>query len=332
MKQKIAVLLLCGTLSFLVSCEGDLPKDTIIYTMPSATTVTATTSNTSFNDVLTESTTITDVSSTSQTTTSVKNSHIDQTFSFKEEFDTKHHAVKITVISNKKVFVKYLRDETESIIMLEGEYIENYKYFSDRLDDGKLGIGSDYMESPLVIYIPVSKYESLKGTTLYIQGENYRDTNGKMNTASAAYTLNFDYESCYSREPLLMENEFLHKALTAYFNGEYSHHDLLDIEFLYIDYKNFDMESRIYLPPVITIGYSNGGEWITRSYNYSDFFDDIIENPSLMPSELLEDLSYFPAIQSVLLRDMDGDEKFDEIEKTLLPYKVTEDTWSDESQ
>ena len=332
MKQKITVLLLCGMLFFLVSCKEDLPKDAIIYTTPPATTVTVATSNTLLPDFSTESTDITDVNSTLQTTTQVQNPYVEQTFSFKEEFDTKHHAVKITIISNKKAFVKYLRDETEFIIMLEGEYIENYKYFSDRLDDGKLGIGNDYMESPIVIYLPVSKYEILKGKTLYIQGENYKDTNGKMNTASAAYTLNFDYETCYSTEPMRMKNEFLHKALTAYFDGEYSHHDLLDIEILYIDYKNFDTESRIYLPPVITIGYSNGGEWITKSYSYSDFFDDIIEKPSFMPSELLEDLSYFPTIQSVLLRDMEGDEKFDEIEKTLLPYKVTEDTWSDESQ
>lgn len=332
MKKRLGVFLVSVLIILIfTACEDEQPKDTINYTTPSIE-IGETTIDTSTNNSVTTLSDTTEAISTTQTTSSSLVSNIDQTFSFKEEFDTKHHAVKITVTSNKKVFIKYLRDETESIIMLECEYIENYKYFSDRLDDGKLGIGSDYMESPLVIYIPVSKYESLKGTTLYIQGENYRDTNGKMNTASAAYTLNFDYESCYSREPLLMENEFLHKALTAYFDGEYSHHDLLDIEILYIDYKNFDMESRIYLPPVITIGYSNGGEWITRSYNYSDFFDDIIENPSLMPSELLEDLSYFPAIQSVLLRDMDGDEKFDEIEKTLLPYKVTEDTWSDESQ
>ena len=317
-----------------------MPRDTIVYTTPPfiATEMETTTSldrtSTSLDrtSTFTKPTDVVSVIPTTEVTTHASIPFEGQTFSFTEEFLAKHHAVKITVASNKKAFVKYFRDAEEEglITMLEGEYIENYKYYSDRLDDGRLGIGNDYMESPIVICIPIGKYENLKGKTLCIQGETYRDATGKMNTASAVYTLNFDYEAYYSQAPMQMKNEFLHQVLTAYFDGDYSHHDLLDIEILYIDYKSFDMESKTYLSPSIMLGYSKGsGEWITETYYYRDLFKDSVPAPSLMPSELLEDLAYFPSLQSVLLRDMEGDEKFDEIEKTLLPYKVTEDIWSE---
>lgn len=308
------LLLIC----FLTSCEQASPEDTLVYTTP--------TFHTTETTVISESESIDQTEETTQTETSETISVLPyekQTFSFKEEFETEHDAVKITIESNKKIFLAN---------WYPFEYIENYRYVivETPMPDGSIlkEIATDYMESPLVIYFPISFYKDIKGQTIRVIGEQQKG----YDTQSSTFTMDFDYESCYSTEPLRMKNEFLHQSLSAYFDGEYSHRDLLEIEVLYIDYKNFDMESRIYLPPVITIGYSNGGEWITKSYNYSDFFDDIIENPSPMPSELLEDLSYFPVIQSILLRDIEGDEKFDEIEKTLLPYKVTEDTWSGESQ
>lgn len=310
------LLLIC----FLTSCTQMPTEDTLIYTTATFQT-TETTAISTLESKSIEETEKMKATETTETTTALP--YEKQTFSFKEEFDIEHDAVKITIESNKKIFLAS---------WYPFEYVKDYRFVivETPMPDGSIlkETATDYMESPLEIYFPVSFYRDIKGKTIRVMGEQQKG----YDTQSATFTMDFDYESCYSTAPLCMKNEFLHQALTDYFGGEYSERDLLDIEVLYIDYKNFDMESRIYLPPVITIGYSNGGEWITKSYNYSDFFDDIIENPSLMPSELLEELSYFPAIQSILLRDMEGDEKFDEIEKTLLPYKVTEDTWSGESQ
>ncbi|MBQ8496537.1 MAG: hypothetical protein IJ489_03670 [Clostridia bacterium] len=246
-----------------------------------------------------------------------------QTFSFKEEFDIEHDAVKITVESNKKIFLAS---------WYPFEYVENYRYVivETPMPDGSIlkEIATDYMESPLVIYFPISFYKDIQGKTIRVIGEQQKG----YDTQSATYTMAFDYESCYSAEPLQMKNEFLHQALTDYFGGEYSERDLLKIEVLYIDYKNFDMNTRIYFPPTITLGYVDAGNYTTKTYHYSDFFEDVTPKPSLMPSELLEDLSYFPSIQSILLRDMDGDEKFEEMEKELLPYEVTENTWDQQRE
>ncbi len=331
MKKSVIGLILAAILLLVISCGQAPLTDTVAYTTPMQSVPSDFATETKGGSEGMNSTTslVTTDIAVNETTVQDSLTHIEQIFSFTEEFDAKHNAVKITVSSNKKAFVKYLRDETDYLIVLDGEYIENYKYFSDRLDDGRLGVGNDFMESPIIIYIPVCRYAELQGKILHVQGENYRDSNGKLNTVNTAYTLCFDYQMYYSADPIQMKNEFLHQTLTAYFGGEYSHRDLLDIEVLYVDYENFDMDSRRYLPPSISIGYTVGGEGILTTYCYTDFFEKSVEKPSLMPSDLIEDLDYFPALRYIRLRDIEGDEKFDELEKAHLPYRVTEDSWSE---
>lgn len=304
------LLLIC----FLTSCTQMPTEDTLIYTTATFQTMETTATSTSESE---------SIEKTETTETAIALPYEKQTFSFKEEFDIEHDAVKITIESNKKIFLAS---------WYPFEYVKDYRFVivETPMPDGSIlkETATDYMESPLEIYFPVSFYRDIKRKTIRVMGEQQKG----YDTQSATFTMDFDYESCYSTAPLCMKNEFLHQSLSAYFDGEYSHRDLLEIEVLYIDYQNFDMNSRAYLSPLITVGCADAGDYVTKTYHYSDFFENDIPKPSLMPSELLEDLSYFPAIQSVLLRDMDGDEKFDEIEKTLLPYKVTEDTWSGESQ
>ncbi len=317
MKRFYLVLLF---LCFLTSCSQTPTEDTLVYTTPTFHTTETTVMS------ISESESIDQTEETTQTETSETISVLpyeEQKFSFKEEFDIEHDAVKITIESNKKIFLAS---------WYPFEYIKNYRYVivETPMPDGSIlkETATDYMESPLVIYFPISFYKDVKGKTLRVIGEQQKG----YDTQSATFTMAFDYESCYSDIPLQMKNTFLHQALTDYFGGEYSERDLLEIEVLYIDYQNFDMESRTYLSPSITFGYADAGNYITKTYHYSDFFEDDIEKPSLMSSEILEDLSYFPTIQTILLRDMEGDEKFENVEKNLLPYEVTENIWDQQRE
>ena len=304
------LLLIC----FLTSCTQMPTEDTLIYTTATFQTTETTATSTSESE---------SIEKTETTETAIALPYEKQTFSFKEEFDIEHDAVKITIESNKKIFLAS---------WYPFEYVKDYRFVivETPMPDGSIlkETATDYMESPLEIYFPVSFYRDIKGKTIRVIGEQQKG----YDTQSATFTMDFDYESCYSTAPLCMKNEFLHQSLSAYFDGEYSHRDLLEIEVLYIDYQNFDMNSRAYLSPSITVGCADAGDYVTKTYHYSDFFENDIPKPSLMPSELFEDLSYFSAIQSILLRDMEGDEKFEEMEKERLPYEVTENTWDQERE
>ncbi len=286
---------------FVASCNDAEPRDTLEYT----------------TSPLTESSTVEQSGTTDSSEKSEEPVQAEPTLTVTEELDQEKKAVKITLRGDGQY---YFPD-------LKGELVENYQYeifinSSGRYQDSPLP-----MASPVVAYLPLSTYleKSVKAIPLLIC--KVGDDDQKY---SVEYLLTMDIASLYSDEPITLKNEFLHLAMTTCFEGEYSERDLLEIESLNIYYYNPIMGSRDKSANSIYIKKRGSDEKTT--YYYSDFFDmPTEETPSLIPTDILEDLSFFDGLGYLTLGDKsDGETKelyLNIMKEVAVGYHPTENTW-----
>lgn len=253
---------------------------------------------------------------TADTTAAAKPPEVPEpTLTVTEEIDWEHGAVKITLSGDGMYYFPNLK----------GEHIENYRY---KLGTNSSGRIQDYplpMESPVVAYYPISSYIR-KTTPLEVCKV---DENGKVYWVD--YTLSLDIASSLSDEPIRLQDDFLHEAMTAFFDGEYSERDLLGIGRLFISYHCMKFQSYDREPNRIMIQRSNSDTPV--NYYSSDFFDmPNDEAPSIIPTAMLEDLKLFRGLYSLTLVDKwdsGNQELYLKIAQEIARgYEVTENTWS----
>lgn len=296
MKKMLAGILAGMMLCALVSCADAPPDDPFDYTAPSVTT--------------------TESATPSDTTAVIEPPEVPEpTLTVTEEIDWEHKAVKITLSGDGMYYFPSLR----------GELIENYQY---RLGVNSSGRMQDFplpMESPVVAYYPISSYIR-KSNALEICKV---DENGKVYRED--YTFSLDIASMLSDEPILLQDEFLHAAMTAYFGGEYSERDLLTVGILRIQYNRMAFQSYDREPNHIQILKELSDTPV--NYDFSDFFDVPNEEaPSVISAAMLEDLKLFRGLFSLELSDKyDPDRRalyLKIAQETARGYEVTENTWS----
>lgn len=229
-----------------------------------------------------------------------------------EEFIAELDAVKITISGNGQYYLPNVK----------GEYIENYQY---RLESSisRPGVMVDRpvpMDSPVVIYLPVSSYcgmgfdRQLSVTSMDESGYPYENT----------VALTLDPADYFSDEPLTMNDPFLDAALREYFGGDYSERDLLNIVSLTISYWLINS----YGPNEPYIMFSANNEEDRRIhtyYYYSEFFDE--PSDGCMPETIEEDVRHFHGLTVIVLGDQNGYRIPEELEQELMPYEVTENIW-----
>ena len=243
------------------------------------------------------------------------------TLTVSEEIDWEHKAVKITLTGDGKYYFTGLK----------GEYVENYKY-----ELGYSSVGNPQafplpMESPVVAYIPISSYVSYYLTKDGIDIAKV-DANGKIYHVDYEVSLNLAEQ--FSDEPITLQDEFLHAAMTSYFGGEYSERDLLEIRGFSIDYDQHKPMSHDRDSDSMHV-YSHLSEDRSKStyYAYSKFFDTPVdETPNIIPAVMFEDFKHFHALEYLVLYDKLFPEK-KELYKQMAneitkKYEVTENTWS----
>ena len=248
------------------------------------------------------------------------------TLTVKEEFVAEHNAVKITLSGNGRYYLHNLR----------GIYVENYQYEIFTGSTGQKIAQSLPMESPVVIYLPVSHY---RGTVWDRELEVVKaDENGRLFYETVKLTL--DPADCYSGEPIEMSNPFLDAVFRKFFGGDYSERDLLAIQILTINYAITDTQTGLSREPSIYLGYyteddNDGSHLVYASYSYSEFFDE--KSNGNIPAGLEEDLKHFHALTSIQVRQelKEGNKnnpyEFSEgFLESLMPYEMTEDTWSEQ--
>lgn len=299
MKKRLAILLVLAMLAALSSCAGTEPADTLDYTTPPVSTETP-------------------VETTGDTTGATEKPELPEpTLTVTEEVDWEHNAVKITVSGDGMYYLPEIR----------GEYIENYRYEVGVNSSGRMQAFPLPMASPVVIYYPISSYIRDTRPTEIVKvdaaGKTYREE----------YSFSLDIASMLPDEPIELQDEFLHAAMTDFFGGEYSQRDLFSIGELFIDYHRLAFQSYDREPNLIQIRKESSDTPV--NYYYSDFFDTPVEEtPSLISDAMLEDLKLFRGLYSLLLQekwDSGNREKYIEImQQVATGYEVTElprDQW-----
>lgn len=122
------------------------------------------------------------------------------TLTVTEEVDWEHNAVKITVSGDGRYYFPNLR----------GELIENYRYEIGVNSSGRIQDFPLPMESPVVAYYPISSYIRETSPIEICKV----DANG--NTYREEYAFSLDIASMLSDEPLELQDEFLHAAMTDF--------------------------------------------------------------------------------------------------------------------
>lgn len=299
MKKRLAILLVFAMLAALSSCAGTEPADTLDYTTPPVSTETP-------------------AETTSDTTGATEKPELPEpTLTVTEEVDWEHNAVKITVSGDGMYYLPQIR----------GEYIENYRYEVGVNSSGRMQAFPLPMASPVVLYYPISAYKRDTTPTEIVKvdaaGKTYREE----------YSFSLDIASMLPDEPIELQDEFLHAAMTDFFGGEYSQRDLFSIGELFIDYHRLAFQSYDREPNLIQIRKESSDTPV--NYYYSDFFDTPVEEtPSLISDAMLEDLKLFRGLYSLLLQekwDSGNREKYIEImQQVATGYEVTElprDQW-----
>lgn len=299
MKKRLAILLVLAMLAALSSCAGTEPADTLDYTAPPVSTETP-------------------AETTGDTTGATEKPELPEpTLTVTEEVDWEHNAVKITVSGDGMYYLPQIR----------GEYIENYRYEVGVNSSGRMQAFPLPMASPVVLYYPISAYKRDTTPTEIIKvdaaGKTYREE----------YLFSLDIASMLPDEPIELQDEFLHAAMTDFFGGEYSQRDLFSIGELFIDYHRLAFQSYDREPNLIQIRKESSDTPV--NYYYSDFFDTPVEEtPSLISDAMLEDLKLFRGLYSLLLQekwDSGNREKYIEIaHQVATGYEVTElprDQW-----
>ena len=115
---------------------------------------------------------------------------------------------------------------------------------------------------------------------------------------------------------------------------------MLAIQILTINYAITDNQTGLSREPSIYLGYyteddNDGSHIVYASYSYSEFFDE--KSNGNIPAGLEEDLKHFHALTSIQVRqelkegNIDNPYEFSEgFLESLMPYEVTEDTWSEQ--
>lgn len=299
MKKRLAILLVLAMLAALSSCAGTEPADTLDYTAPPVSTETP-------------------AETTGDTTGATEKPELPEpTLTVTEEVDWEHNAVKITVSGDGMYYLPEIR----------GEYIENYRYEVGVNSSGRMQAFPLPMASPVVLYYPISAYKRDTTPTEIVKvdaaGKTYREE----------YSFSLDIASMLPDEPIELQDEFLHAAMTDFFGGEYSQRDLFSIGELFIDYHRLAFQSYDREPNLIQIRKESSDTPV--NYYYSDFFDTPVEEtPSLISDAMLEDLKLFRGLYSLLLQekwDSGNREKYIEImQQVATGYEVTElprDQW-----
>lgn len=299
MKKRLAILLVLAMLAALSSCAGTEPADTLDYTAPPVSTETP-------------------AETTGDTTGATEKPELPEpTLTVTEEVDWEHNAVKITVSGDGMYYLPQIR----------GEYIENYRYEVGVNSSGRMQAFPLPMASPVVLYYPISAYKRDTTPTEIVKvdaaGKTYREE----------YSFSLDIASMLPDEPIELQDEFLHAAMTDFFGGEYSQRDLFSIGELFIDYHRLAFQSYDREPNLIQIRKESSDTPV--NYYYSDFFDTPVEEtPSLISDAMLEDLKLFRGLYSLLLQekwDSGNREKYIEIMHQVgTGYEVTElprDQW-----
>ncbi len=238
-----------------------------------------------------------------------------------EELDIEKNAVKITVTG----------DGTYYFPERNGSYVENFKYELFRNFSGYMQANPLPMETPVVTYYSLSSYMKAQreNRTLRIKSGDGQDTD---------YTFTLDIPSLISDEPITLQNEFLHAAMTDHFGGAYSERDLLSIERMYIYYGKKPLMSHDRMANFIQFFKTQDNTSIR--YNEDRFFDTPLDETSIViPENTLEDLTLFHALITLELSDSWEEGKKQEWEARKAHYKElahftsrgytpTEDTWS----
>lgn len=239
------------------------------------------------------------------------------TLTVKEEWIEEYDAVKITLSGNGKYYAA-----------VKGEYVENYQY--ELVDNSSLTgkhVQSLPMESPVVIYLPVSYY---RGMTWNQQLDVIKvDENGRCFNETVTLTLN--PEEYYSDEPIQMSNPFLDAVLRDYFGGDYSERDLLKIQALTVSYRIYGLMGIPIDPQISFHIYLGSNESVYQSYDYPDV--GFTDSDGVLPSGTLEDLKHFHSLEDVALYQQEGGTELipDDLYRELMPYEVTENTWYEET-
>ena len=133
-----------------------------------------------------------------------------------ESYDLEKHAIKLIFVGDKEY---YFPD-------LNPEYVVNVKYELFQNSGGYFQANMLPMETPIVVYLPISEY--IKGSSFTVRWDSKND---KLETThhDISYRPTIDVYSYYSDEPIRVRDEFLHFALTKHFGGGYSERDLLHI-------------------------------------------------------------------------------------------------------
>lgn len=298
MKKHLAILLVFAMLAALSSCAGTEPVDTLDYTTPPVSTEEP-------------------ADTTSATETPKQPELPEPTLTVTEEVDWGHNAVKITVSGDGMYYFSGVR----------GEYIENYRYEVRVNSSGWMQDFPLPMASPVVIYYPISSYIRKTKPIEIVKVDAARKTYRE------EYSFSLDIASMLPDEPIELQDEFLHAAMTDFFGGEYSQRDLFSIGELFIDYHRLAFQSYDREPNLIQIRRESSDAPV--NYYYSDFFDTPVEEtPSLISDAMLEDLKLFRGLYSLLLQekwDSGNREKYIEImQQVSRGYEVTElprDQW-----
>ena len=219
MKKRLAILLVFAMLAALSSCAGTEPADTLDYTTPPVSTETP-------------------AETTGDTTGATEKPELPEpTLTVTEEVDWEHNAVKITVSGDGMYYLPQIR----------GEYIENYRYEVGVNSSGRMQAFPLPMASPVVLYYPISAYKRDTTPTEIVKvdaaGKTYREE----------YSFSLDIASMLPDEPIELQDEFLHAAMTDFFGGEYSQRDLFSIGELFIDYHRLAFQSYDREPNLIQI-------------------------------------------------------------------------------
>lgn len=292
MKKTLPLMLAISILTFFSSCENSSYEDTIHYT--TSPEITKTTE---------ESTVITSTSSFEATTETLPSMTMEIGYiSVSEMIDLSLDVVKISVFADGNI----------SAPEVPGEYIKDLVYEIVLSSNGQYMEFQKLKENELTIYMPLEGYRKLitNNQKILISGIT---TSGERINEYISPSLNAD--SYFSDEPMQVSDEFLHFALTNYFEGAYSERDLLNIPRLSVSYCN---DAR-------GCGINIDGNW----YAYETYFD--IEKPTMIPDTLLQDLRYFHAIYKVQLFEQTNERTalLAEYEKATNPYLVTYPAWED---
>ena len=204
MKKMIAFLLMCAAVCSLASCK-QTPKDTLEYTTKGSTNPSTTASTSGTEKPIDPSEILGDIVV-----------ELENGLTVYESVDPEKHAINLIFVGDKEY---YFPD-------LNPEYVVNVKYDLFQNQGGYFQANMLPMETPIVVYLPISEYN--KGSAFTVRWDSVND---KLETThhDISYRPTIDVYSYYSDEPIRVRDEFLHFALTKHFGGEYSERDLLHI-------------------------------------------------------------------------------------------------------